>query len=387
MHEIGRVRREVMMRRWISLLAVLALAVAACGGAGSADSDSPGSGGETDGTGSSPDDSGPPSDEADSLAAFFGWDQEFNESDWADQEARVQEAIRVCMAEEGFEYQPMIYSQGVSSPVDDWDEEEWVRTQGFGITTHFGNAEEFQGEAEEWTDPNEEMLNSMSEGEQQAWYAALYGTEEEQMEGSYTEVDSETGDEYQVMEGYGAGCQGKASEAEYGSQSGGDLWEELGPDMEAMYARVSSDPRMIELQQEWSTCMAEAGYEYTSPDAMHENIYDDFYQRFEEIVGPNGGYADPFEGWNEDEINAFFEEKSQEEIDAFFREEESKARQDVDMEALGVLQQEEIDVAVADFECRGDYWEVYQEVSMDYEADFIAQNREKLEQIRDGQGG
>jgi hypothetical protein len=54
---------------------------------------------------------------------------------------------------------------------------------------------------------------------------------------------------------------------------------------------------------------------------------------------------------------------------------------------LAALQQEEIDMAVADYECRGDYWEVYQDVSEEYEADFIAENRAALEEIRELEQG
>jgi hypothetical protein len=232
------------------------------------------------------------------------------------------------------------------------------------------------------------MLEAMSESESQAWYEALYGTEEEQAEDMVTEVDPETGEEYQVSSGYGAGCQGEAYEAEYGEQQAtDDLWMELNPEMEAMYERVQADPRIVELDEEWSACMAQAGYEYESMTQMQEAVYQDFQARFEAIVGPNGGYADPFEGWSQDEIDAFFEEKTQEEIDAFFAEAEDASRENVDMEALAALQQEEIDLAVADFECRGDYYEVYQEVSEEYEAEFVEQNREILEQIREAQGG
>lgn len=380
------------MRRWMSMAAATMLLLAACGGGtGTAEPDD----GPADTTGT-PDESSPDSPDSpdrsqggeESLAAFFGWDTEFNEADWQDQELRVQEGIRVCMAGQGFDYQPMT-SHASGASVVDFDEEEWVRKQGFGITTYFGNDEEFQGDSgDQWVDPNQEILDAMSDSEREAWYAALYGTEEEQMEGSYTEVDPETGEEYEVMEGWGAGCQGKAYEAEYGEQSGSGLWEELGPEMEAMYERVNADPRIIEQQQGWSRCMAEAGYEYESLDAMHGQIYDDLYARFEEIVGPGGGYADPFEGWAPEEIDAFFEERSQEEIDAFFRDAERATREDIDMEALAALQQEEIDLAVADFECRGEgYWELWQEVATDYEADFIAQHREQLEAIRDAQGG
>jgi hypothetical protein len=365
------------MRRWVILLALMSLAIAACGGGGTAEPEA------TDETSAG----------EESLSDFFGYgtdDPEAAEVEYREQEARIQEAIRTCMAGVGFEYQPMIPPEGSFGFYDETDEEERVRTQGFGITTWYGNEESTVTTmvGEEWVDPNQEMLDAMSDTEREAWYAALYGTEEEQMEGSYTEVDPETGEEYTVSDGYGAGCQGEAYEAEYGDQDQSqDLWEELSPAMEAMYEQVQADPRIIELDQEWSACMAAAGYEFESMNKMNETIYQDFQTRFDAIVGPGGGYADPFADWTPEEIDAFFAEKTQEEIDAFFKEAEQAARDDVDMEALAALQQEEIDLAVADFECRDDYFEVYQEVSEEYEADFIAENRELLEQIRDSQGG
>jgi hypothetical protein len=368
------------VRKTTSLLLPLAFLVAACGGGGGGAE--PTTTEEEQSTGE------------ETLADFFGWsdeDPEAAEAEYREQESRIQESIRLCMAEAGFEYQPMLPPEGSFGFADEeFDEGEWVRTQGFGITTWYGNEDAVMEpeRAEEWVDPNQEMLEAMSESESQAWYEALYGTEEEQTEDMVTEVDPETGEEYQVSYGYGAGCQGEAYEAEYGEQQAtDDLWTELNPEMEAMYERVQADPRIVELDEEWSACMAEAGYEYESMSRMQETIYQDFQTRFDEIVGPNGGFADPFEGWSQEEIDAFFEEKAQEEIDAFFAEAEQASQENVDMEALAALQQEEIDLAVADFECRGDYYEVYQEVSEDYEAEFVEQNRELLEQIREAQGG
>ena len=366
------------MRKPIIALLILALVAAACGGGGG---------------GAEPETSEDSTPGEETLADFFGYaneDPEAAEAEYREQESRIQESIRQCMAEAGFEYQPVLPPEGSFGFVDEeFDEGEWVRTQGFGITTWYGNEELTEPErVEEWVDPNQEMLEAMSESESQAWNEALYGTEEEQMEDMVTEVDPETGEEYQVSYGFGAGCSGKAYEAEYGEQQAtDDLWTELNPEMEAMYERVQADPRIVELDAEWSACMAEAGYEYESMSQMQETIYEDFQARFDAIVGPGGGYADPFEGWTQEEIDAFFEEKTQEEIDAFFAEAEESSRADVDMEALTALQQEEIDLAVADFECRGDYYEVYQEVSEEYEAEFVEQNREILEQIREAQGG
>jgi hypothetical protein len=356
--------------------------VAACGGGGS---------GVDPTTGESTEEStSAESSDGETMADFFGYgteDPEAAEAEYREQEARIQEAIRQCMAEAGFEYQPILPPDSAFMVGEEWDEEEYVRAQGFGITTWYGNEEEFAGVEEEWIDPNQEMLEAMSESEATAWNEALYGTQEENEALMETEVDPETGEEFQTMTGYGPGCNGEAYEAEYGDMAGSEeLWAEIQPAMDEMYQQVEADPRIVELNEEWAACMAEKGYEYESMTAMQEEVYTDFQERFDAIVGPNDGFADPFAGWTEEEINAFFEEKTQEEVDAFFAAAEEEAQQNVDMEAIAALQQEEIDLAVADYECRGDYWETYQEVSEEYEVDFVAENRAVLEQIREAEG-
>jgi hypothetical protein len=369
------------MRRWLTLVVVLLL-VAACGGGGAADPEA---------TGTDEEAAEESSSEGETMADFFGYaaeDPEAQEAEYREQEARIQESIRQCMAEAGFEYQPVLPPEGSFMVGEEWDEEEYVRTQGFGISTWYGNdaVTDTTMAGEEWIDPNQEMLEGMSESESTAWYEALYGTPEQQEEASKTVVDPETGEEYMEMTGHGPGCSGEAYEAEYGSMEDSNaLWEELQPEMDAMYQQVQADPRIVELDQEWSACMAERGFEYESMTAMQESVYTDFQARFDAIVGSNGGYADPFEGWTQEEMDAFFEEKTPEEIDAFYAAAQEEAEQNVDMEALAALQQEEIDLAVADFECRGDYYEVYQEVTEEYEADFIAENRAALEQIREAE--
>jgi hypothetical protein len=360
------------------LLALMVLLMAACGGGGGSASEST-TGGDT-------------GSEGETMADFFGYaeeDPEAAEAQYREQEARVQESIRVCMAEAGFEYQPVVPPESSFMVGEEWDEEEYVRTQGFGITTWYGNEEEFAGPVdEEWVDPNQEALDAMSESEMTAWNNALYGTPEEQEASQVSRVDPETGEEYFEMTGYGPGCYGEAQEAEYGSmEDSQELWAEIQPAMDAMYQQVEADPRIVELQENWSACMADRGYEVESMTAMYDTVYADFQERFDAIVGPNGGYVDPMEGWTQEEIDAFFQEKTQEEIDAFFAEAQEASRDNIDMEALAALQQEEIDMAVADYECRGDYWEVYQDVSGDYEADFIEENRAALEEIRELEQG
>lgn len=376
------------MRRVPLLLLVVALFVSACGGGGdtasSADAD-PGNGEEA----ATQETSAGGSDDAETLSEFFGWgdgsDPAATEAEWRDQEVRIQESIRQCMAEQGFEYQPMLPPErGVVVDAGGESHEEWVEEHGFGVTTWFGNEEEFEDEGVAWEDPNQEMLDAMSEAERQAWYEALYGTEEEQMADTTVTIDEETGETIYYSTGFGAGCQGQAYEAEYGKSQ--ELWEELNPAMEEMWQRIEADPRVVEANENWAACMQEAGYEVTTRNEMYETVYQDFQARLEEITGGNT-YVDPFEGWTEEEINAFFEEKSQEEIDAFFEEAERAAMENVDMEAVRALQQEEIDMAVKDLECGKQMEEVYQEVSAEYESDFIAEHRETLEQIRELEQG
>jgi hypothetical protein len=372
-----------MLRRVLFVFLLMAL-VAACGGG--AGSESPEEGSADTGT-SEPEAT---SDDGETLADFFGYgndDPAAAQAEYEDEEARRQELIRTCMAKEGFDYIPAMPPEGSFQVMGPENEEERVRTQGFGITTWYGNEDQFDPGIE-WEDPNQATIEAMSDSEREAYYAALYGTEEEQMEGATTETDPETGEEYTVVEGFGAGCEGEASEEIYGDQAATqDLWEQLQPDMETMYERVQADPRIVEANQEWSGCMAEAGFDYENRDTMFQTIFEDFQQRLDEIIGPQGGYADPFEGWSEEDIQAFFEEKTEDEIDAFFQQAQEEAQANIDQDALAALQQEEIDLAVADFECGKGYNELYQEVAADYEADFIAQNRDILEQIRDAQGG
>lgn len=369
-------RHHVGRSRLAAVTLVLALAAAACG----SDDSSSASGRET-------------------LASFMGWegddeDDADMEAQWRDQDARMQELIRDCMAEQGFEYLPVDHNQGSYTVYDEGDEEERIRTQGFGITTWYGNEEMFEEPVEdvEWHDPNEEIVESMSDSEREAYYEALWGNEDEMMENAIIEYDDETGEEIGYSyEGFGSGCQGQAEQEVWGGGSDSDtqeLWEELEPAFEAMYERVQADPRIVEWNEAWSRCMAEAGHDYDSPDTMHNEVWEDFDQRLQEILGPDGGWVDPFEGWSEAETEAFFNERSDEEIDAFFEAANQQQSENVDQDALAALQQEEIDLAVADLECRdGDeFWEVYQEVSESYEADLIAENRELLERLREAEG-
>jgi len=402
---LQRLRANMGMRRVAVLLALLCL-VAACAGqdrggtapgssalAGSDEANNPTAAGEAGVAAGS--------EEAQSLDDFFG----FGSDNPADQQAafqirqtRIQEAMRQCMAEQGFEYRPVGPPESSVEIIDEGDREQWIRARGLGITTWYGKEGErgptpaLSGSAsggiivDEWIDPNQEMVEAMSEAERQAWEDALYGTREEQAEAMETMTDAETGETIGHGAGFGAGCEGLVYEAEYGDQSQVQaLWNELQPAMDDMNQRIEADPRIVEANKEWSSCMAMVGYRLLSRQQMHETVSEEFQQRLEDLVGPNMGGANPFEGWTQEEIEAFRAEKTPEEIEAFIAQAQ-EATGDVDMEAVVALQQEEIDLALADLECGKDFEALYAEVRTEYESDLIAANRSTLEEIREAQG-
>lgn len=359
------------MTRRVVLVLVTIFAFVACGGSGGSNAE-----GDTATTAAA---------ELESLASFLGYpsgdDPEAAQVFYEAQEQDLQELIRDCMVEQGFEYVPFVYPQpeGAFGP---FDQVEYAREQGFGITTWYGN-EELQSTTTgvEVVDPNQEIVSAMSESESTAYYEALYGPPDQ----GTPEVDESTGETIYVQEGFGAGCQGQASEAIYGGQN--RAYEEMSTELEDMYTRMQADPRITEANTEWVSCMSDRGHEYESLEKMYESVYEDFQKRFEAIVGPNGGYVDPLAGMSEAEIEALFADMTDEEINAFYQQAQEETESDIDQEALTALQQEEKELAVAAAECSVDLNELYMELSKEYEAQFIADNRTRLEEIRDGAGG
>ena len=317
------------------------------------------------------------------LEEFLGWGGEEPAVDTRDREVRLQEAIRVCMVEQGFAYIPVIPPEAAFAVRDETgDEEERIRVEGFGFTTWFGR-EDPPSILDQWEDPNQEGVNAMAESERQAWSDALYGTEEEQRADTVETIDPDTG-ETMVTSGFGAGCFGAAYAAEFGGDPTIDLWDQLAPEFDAMYERIEADPRIVETHRQWGACMAEAGYDgLTTRHDIREKVSQEFNERLEAITGT--GVSDPFAEWTEAEITAFFKEKTPEEVDAFMAQAQDNDEVTVDYEALAALQQDEIHMAIADWECAADLNEVYDAVSAEYETGFVTDNQAVLELIREAQ--
>lgn len=378
---------QAMHTRTIRIAVVaLVLVSAACGGGSTGDTgpeEEPAEGGAEAGsavTGASTDPAtettaaGSGEDEPETLADFLGYDVDDPDAAAAqamEEQRRVEEVIARCMAEEGFEYVPAV--RPMSSSTFAFDEEEFAREQGFGITTWYGQEDVFAPEEDDWVDPNRAIVDALSESEAEAYHETLYGP------ATRSGTSTEESIEIEIVD-TGDGCQPKAYEELYGARE--EVWEQLGPKFEELTERLFADPRFQEASDRWAVCMADRGYPYDSIQQMYEEVYQDFQSRLDDIVGEDGGFVDPFEGWTEEETEAFLAERSEEEISDFFEQAQQQSRQDIDQDALAALQQEERELAVAAFECQQQFEDVLDELRQEYEGRFIHENRDLLEQIR-----
>jgi hypothetical protein len=394
--------------RLIAVIAVLLLLGTACGAGTtggttnanvSADLVDEGEPGDTPSTEDTTDstDPAPTGELPTTLAEFWGYGEDFDpeaeEAKWRDREMEVQQKVAECMANEGFEYTPYFPDDQFVSfgPEEDMTEEERMLKYGYGYFTYMleeSEGWEEGGFGEEWDpseDPNWVYRESLSESAQQAYDLALHGNWDnwEEPEPTYDEDGNEIWDESAWVEPDWAeigGCYNLAQQ-ELGGFGGPDpemdaLYEEMWPKQEEMWERIQADPRMVEANQEWAACMADAGYSFTSQediwmylDELSNELWSDsevYYQQIEEGA----------QGLSEDELEAYYNEAY-----ADF----GPWGPGVTEEEITALAEQELAIAAADWNCRGDMDELMQEVSEEYESQFIAENYELLLQIKEMQ--
>lgn len=282
----------------------------------------------------------PPSPLAEYLNAVWGGDlsEEEQQARFEKEDRQREELTAECMAEEGFDYVPNVQTGSLSfGSADDWrpDDRDWVEKYGYGMVDSPGSD---VPPDEEYVDPNADYVNSLSENEQEAFYEALYGppVPEDQTndDGSY-EWDWET-----------AGCYGWAQNEM--SQEDPTQSDEFAPLMEAMdefWTGLPTRPEFVELDAEWSTCMDEAGFPgFAAQTDAQESIIE--------------------------EQNAYWESNP-----------EAPGMDDADMKAL---QEKEIELALADLDCREevDYRDRYRTVQFAAEEEFIDDHKADLDALK-----
>jgi len=323
-----------------ALVLCLALLVGACA-SGSSISEDPqvvsGSSGDSDQATDAPEAGSSESDDSPSqveqgatsmaasspIGAFFSDDGGF-EAAIAEYTVRVEEAIVVCMAEQGFEFARSDNNTNneIADRQNDLTAREWTTEYGFGISTSFDSIAQNQA-----SNPNAEILFSLSEAERELWVSTLSGGDL----GDITDGGGQ-GDDAPPLEEQG--CIGQAlietggQDAIEGLQEFGEIYQE---GEEALFERRE----MVDAISAWSRCMSEAGFaDYGSLDDPEDEIA----EKFNTVIAPMDAALDQL---TEEEGQALISGESLDIADL----------PDLDVSALRELQAEEIELALVDLDC------------------------------------
>lgn len=338
--------------------AALALTLSACGGGG---------GDSTDNA-----DGGPKLGAIDQLWQDSSGDYDQDAANA--EQMKVEELVAECMAKEGFEYTPVAYSSmnggAVAMPAGDdgteleWGTLEFAKKYGYGQTTNpWGDqaVDEPSDGGQEWVDPNQEYLESMTETEMTAYQTALYGVQPNFTDDADWENWNPTWEEQ--------GCYGAAQHEVYPEMMGGsddeNEWADIEAEMQTMYESLESDPRISEAVADWASCMADAGYPGLA------SIYD-----AETMIS--------------DKVQAVYEDGSPyDDLGPDATQEDYEAADAAMQLLLADITPEEIEVATADFTCREDagYQDTYDDVNIDLQQEFYDAHKTELEAYVEAMSG
>src|SRR5690606_5710199 len=125
-------------------------------------------------------------------------------------ELEIQEYIVDCMTAEGWEYQAVDWSaQMPDQPDEEWGSPEFGRKYGYGVMYQYELSDDpGGGMGIDFEDPNQEYVNGLSEAEQEAYYADLYGGND--IWPSEPEIDEDGNEFWPSPPLDQQGCQGKA---------------------------------------------------------------------------------------------------------------------------------------------------------------------------------
>jgi hypothetical protein len=327
-------RARLPRRRAVRWAAVAIAALAACGGGAESAEDTRSADDEV----------------TDPIAEFFGFGEpgDDDEQRFREQQRRVEDLVRECMAAEGFDYVPMDPPEMGAFPGEGLTGREFAERYGYGMSTMF---EESMEPSEAFEDPNAEQLQAMTDEQRRAWDEALYGTPSEQppaTEGEEGEV---------VFEGFGGGCQGESAEAVYGGEQ--DVFGELFSNYQEA---LEADPRWREAAETWRECMAAEGYDFSEPEDAFEAVNERANELYESI--------DPLAGMSQAEIAAL----TPDELEALTSE-----PMEPDPELLAETTEFELAVAVADHDCAADIRRATAEIGQEY----LDTHRDEFERARD----
>ena len=367
--------------RQVALVAGAVLALSACSGTGSSTQSDDASQGGYD-----PEKRSSLSDAFDAIWGGGEWD----EDQAAREQREAEELTAQCMSEQGFEYIPVDYSGvdwGWAGPgiEEDPDEPEWgsvafAEKYGYQITYWELNQEDFEGEVidpgigvdNEYVDPNQAIVEAMSESEQQAYYVALSGPssawsdeEWEDYSNNFDDMGNWLGEGEDPLLNQG-GCQNEA----WNSIGNNDQWVDMQEDpdylefeelLNEFYESQSDDSAMTELNAEWSACMAESGYTYVEPWKAQEELY----AEWDEMQADRWAAMDEID-WEDPNADDLWEDIYSQPIPG-----------------IDEFADKEYAIAIADAKCAAkiDYYSKQQDMSIELENEFYNANKTLIDEI------
>lgn len=198
----------------------------------------------------------------------------------------IEEQAAECMAKQGFEYtfsHQTPEEAAASSPDSEespkWGSVKYAETYGYATVVSPGSDSEQGSEssAEAFGDPNQEYIDSLSDPEKRAYQEALYGPALTENEMSEQNADGTGG-----SASADAGCYGAAATAAapkmgdpYADPEFSDLIakvDELDMGVDAEESPFANDKNLLKLDQKWSACMANAGYDYANSNEAQADL-------------------------------------------------------------------------------------------------------------------
>ena len=225
--------------------AIIAVALAGCGGGGGSGTDT----GATNAAGGS-------------VESQVGFDADGLQ----ERQSRIEAGIGACMKAQGFDYVPIDPNaqRAAVTGSSRLSDEDFLKQFGYGITTLYG-----RGTPQ--NDPNERIRAGLGTADRAAYERALWG----ENKGATFAQAIETGDFARL-----GGCTKKATDDVYG---GTQLLAAIQGKLDELDQRVVQDQRMVRAIEQWVGCMNAAGYRYSDP----QDVDEDLLTRFRQIVGPD----------------------------------------------------------------------------------------------------
>ncbi len=324
----------------------------------------------------------------DDVFAFDIEDEEAAQQQFIEQERARQEVIATCMQDLGFEYIPVDPEEfmffGDSGDGPEWGTEEWTATYGFGVSTQWFSQEQVGPDLvgwddssfaeEEMNDPNQEIVDAMSESEMEAYYEALYGSDDAFPQFDETLSQEEIDAQLEDFTWEPQGCEGEAYASEDSPER---FYIEFSDEIDDMFERMQSDPRIAEAEAKVASCVGDKGFTYTTM----EDVYQTFETRLQDISAMEGVFD--FPDVSEEEMEAMTDA----EFDELFNQ-GPPPLSDQDRAILAEIQADEIAMAIAVDECGGG-WEaqndLFEEIRVEYEQEFIDANADRLSEFKAGE--